>query len=185
MCRRRPYRIKMKDSQKSDVTGRKEKLSGYGLGAVVISSIVAGALSEALSTAGGLKAGGGTGRCGLLRAWSSARTTAVLAAAPPKCIRIPFINLGFTRRNAPPLYLKPTLSNTQFMHSSPSSCCPEEFLIIESSRTLSFNAGTTGTDPSGGPTCAQVDVWIPKEMADAQQAPTINDPNASITLDIT
>ena len=33
--------------------------------------------------------------------------------------------------------------------------------------------------------CAQVDVWIPADMANAQQAPTINDPNASVTLDIT
>jgi hypothetical protein len=33
--------------------------------------------------------------------------------------------------------------------------------------------------------CAQVDVWIPADMANAQQAPTINDPNAIVTLDIT
>ena len=48
--------------------------------------------------------------------------------------------------------------------------------------------GLIGPDTTAGVgagDCAQVDVWIPESMAKADSAPTLNDPNASITLDIT
>jgi hypothetical protein len=33
--------------------------------------------------------------------------------------------------------------------------------------------------------CAKVDVWFPESMRNVQQAPTMNDPNATVTFDIT
>lgn len=43
--------------------------------------------------------------------------------------------------------------------------------------------GACGAGAGVGGVCAKIDVWLPKIAA--QQAPTINDPNASVILDIT
>src|SRR5208337_5377884 len=95
---------------------------------------------------------------------------------------------------APPPYIKVAFLKVQCSQLSPSNpivMLPPNVL----SALLELRGGTTGTrplpitvagtGPDGGEDCAKVDVWIPTDTIDAQQAPTINDPNASITLDIT
>jgi len=157
--------------------------SYYLLTAVLISSIVAGSVNVALSIGGRLKVDGGTGRCGLLSASTNMSKSRVLSAAPVNVMRIPVLNFGFTKRNAPPPYVKSVFPIVQFSQSKPSSCS-EPPLKSEFFITNPFNGGTIGIDAASVENCAQVDVWIPEDIINAQQAPTINDPSASITLDI-
>lgn len=163
----------------NDVTGRKN----YGL---VEKLSVAGVLMLACINSGGLYAGGGTGRVGPFSARMMPNNAMVFAAAPVKRIRIPFLKIECASLKSPPPYVRAALSNVH-----PSQLIPSRgwtklppistFLSCGPSDTLAL--GIAPGTPTAG-TCAQVDVWIPKEMMDAQQAPTIKDPNASITLDM-
>jgi hypothetical protein len=92
---------------------------------------------------------------------------------------------------APPLYSRTTSLNMHSLHSMPSSCCvtPKK---RPRAKSLCCKGGTTGIAygkpaPAGGvlDSCAHVDVWLPENTNNVVRAPTMNDPNASVTLDIT
>jgi hypothetical protein len=118
---------------------------------------------------------------------------------------------AFCKLYAPPLYSKVTPSKTQPSQSNPSNSCltpliepvqyrgPSATEALGSAPNILFpltsggpsrwkfvnwQGRCAGKDCAGGDvTCAIIDVWLPK--SDMLQAPTMNDSNATVTLDIT
>jgi hypothetical protein len=96
----------------------------------------------------------------------------------------------------PPPYVSTLAVTVHPSHEKPSSCCtlPPTFDPCPKN----CNGGTTGIAPGmdiveGGSVgacedcwnaCTRVNVWLPESAKNMQQAPTTNDPNASVTLDI-
>ncbi len=112
----------------------------------------------------------------------------VFAAAPVK-VRRKFLEIAtLLKLKAPPPYVNETLLKTQSVQSTPSNCCTRpDHVALEKWRLAGGTVGTsadTSTPPGPPRTCANVDVWLPESMRNITEAPTINDPNASIILDI-
>ena len=110
---------------------------------------------------------------------------------PPQTIRREWFpeNLASENRNAPPPYRSNEPWNSHRTQSRPSSCCPSP-PITEPTRWTAI-AGIDGINPGAeiAPCCAAeactvVDVWLPESTRYVAEAPTINDPNAKVTLDI-
>jgi len=89
---------------------------------------------------------------------------------------------------APPAYVMSGAVMRHPLQSSPSRAWTSPSMLPPFQRT--WRGGTIGSAPAISkatrwPACTRVDVWMSKSMANAQQTPTINDPNASVTLDTT
>lgn len=152
----------------------------------------------------------GRGRSGTLRKLvSPCKIMNVFRAAPFNVTRSPLI-LQSMQLSAPPAYVTSIASTTHPRQFMPSSACVITFPITVIPLTGDiWRGGTCGSTPSsniavpatkgwgfsaaGGlwgaalvwakSDCVTVDVWDPKKYI--QQAPNTNDPNASVTLDIT
>src|SRR6266436_8189756 len=121
------------------------------------------------------------------RAWTNPRKLTVFAAAPLSTTRTGPEKEKLVNRYAPPEYSKVTFSKVQSAQSMPSKGCVKPDTPI--CENFPRRGGTTGSPPALTPimregSCANVDVWFPWSIKEAQQAPTINDPNASVILDI-
>src|SRR6267154_878462 len=117
----------------------------------------------------------------------------VFWAAPVKLISTFRGTLEPGSLKAPPPYVK---TGTAIVHRSqekPSSCCTAPPTVEPSPKNC--NGGTTGTAPGieiteGGAwawggcwnACTRVDVWTSEKASNPQRIPTINDPNATVTL---
>ena len=119
---------------------------------------------------------------------TNAITPAVFAAAPFNITRIGVDMWALTRLYAPPEYSKVTLLKTQSTQSKPSSCWMT-FSIFDEKNLLPRNGGTIGSAPPitiplgcAFEVCTKIDVWLPNK--DITRAPTMNDPNATVILDI-
>jgi hypothetical protein len=134
--------------------------------------------------------GFGAGGCWLAaRACTKLKNATVFAAAPVKFTRTGPENLNRVNVNAPPPYSRTELVKSQSVQLLPSTIRVKPLTPIFSKFLVM--GGTTGTPmPTTrrgglGGSCARVDVWMPESMKNIQQAPTINDPNASVALLIT
>jgi hypothetical protein len=92
--------------------------------------------------------------------------------------------MHFSQLNAPPPY---DMTDALIVHPSqsiPSRGWSAPTMSPPIKRTA--RGGTVGSAAAtrrvGCCSCARVDVWMNKDVADETQAPTINDPNASATL---
>jgi hypothetical protein len=131
---------------------------------------------------------GGFGGTPLVIPSKKGSTAIVFAAAPFNTTRIVPENLQLVKANAPPEYDNVTFSKKHPVQFKPSSSCGT-FLSTNPVCDVVIG-GTTGTPPSemavwASTGCSRIDAWFPESMKNALQAPTINDPNASVTLDIT
>jgi hypothetical protein len=154
----------------------------YGL--VKFTVIVCGLVAASIIGVFGL---GGWGLAPLLTELRKANSPSVLAAAPFNTTRIGVEMCALTKLYAPPEYSKVTLSKTQSIQFSPSSCCVI-FLKDPRDKTPSDIGGTTGiafsntialAADTGG---ANIDVWMPNK--NITRTPDINDQNAIVILDI-
>jgi hypothetical protein len=132
---------------------------------------------------------GGFGGTPRVSACKKGSMTTVFAAAPDKITRVVPENLQLARLYAPPPYFNVALAKTQFLQFNPSNSwgTPEK---MEFSTKAPESGGTTGTPPVAMAVwenrgCSRVDAWFPESIKNALQAPTINDANATVTLDIT
>lgn len=129
----------------------------------------------------------------------------VLAAAPTSstCVFPP--NLARTSWNAPPPYRMWELMNISPVERIPSSSynTPPSMLFSLNTRDKGGTTGTYGLVPAGATGdgddvdfagdswakatsgCTKVEMWFPFPKSDMQTAPTMNDPNATITVRIT
>jgi hypothetical protein len=146
---------------------------------------------------------------------SNRTSVAALAAAPISSSLVVPLKVAFTRWYAPPAYARVTFVNTQSVQSRPSKICltplisaawrigtPQPMAGICGVVPSMYNPSPGGAPPlywlskkevlsimvrHGGRAdegaCAHVDVWFPSK--NIQQAPTMNDPNAKVILDIT
>ncbi len=156
----------------------------YGLARLIVTTLAAAAV-----LCSGVRGSGCCGRAPLWIAWTSLKNTNVFAAAPLRVRRVVPENEQLTKLYVPPPYSNVASLNMQSRHSMPSSCWVSDFNRTRSKRAKSD--GTTGM-AAGSATpawakakCATVDVWLPESMRNIEKAPALNDPNASITLDIT
>jgi hypothetical protein len=132
----------------------------------------------------------GGGECGVLNLLTSEKyvvSAKVFAAAPKSFSLIDPENLAFSNLNAPPPYSKVTSSKVFPSVFKPSSATLPCNMLLP--MKLGCMGGTDGTALGVTPIwakagCTTVDVWLPDNRS-INTAPTINDPNASITLDIT
>jgi len=136
----------------------------------------------------GVFGGGIFGGAPWTRASISGRIAKVFAAAPLNSKRVVPEKWQSTREYDPPAYVKVASEKKQPLHFMPSNCCetPKNF----EPSTEALKGGTIGSPGNPPPpwadaTCSKVDAWFPESMKNMQQAPTINDPNAIVTLDIT
>lgn len=129
--------------------------------------------------------------CGLAPEFTEstkANKVIVLAAAPFKTTRIGVEIEALTRLKAPPEYSNVTFLKTQSLQSNPSSGWMT-FINDDEETTLPRNEGNVGSAPSktiplwADAGCTRIDVWFPNK--NITKAPTINDPNATVILDIT
>lgn len=175
-----------------DVTGRKCSYSPPTalirvIGVVLVAFALMVGSADAVNLCGiSYKGGGPIGFGGGGNAPIWCRKTQVFKAAPLKTMVTVPTAFEFFNRYAPPPYLIWASLNRQSSQFSPSSCCAEPLNISNFTTFVVFNGTTFGTASGGAPmaACAEVDVWIPEETMNAQQAPTINDPNASGMLRI-
>lgn len=134
---------------------------------------------------GGCNRFGGLGVGMAPRAWSR---TKVLRAAPFKASGVWARSLQFIHRKAPPAYVKETADIVQPVQSIPSRDWTSP--VIEPPSQWTRAAGTTGSAPSifrpvPWSACTKVDVWQSWSATNDIETPTMKDPNASVTLDIT
>jgi hypothetical protein len=113
------------------------------------------------------------------------KNTAVLDAAPVSCIEGGPTNCGSKIENSPPPYNNVVRSKTHRRQRTPSTRY-EASIKWEPSTEIFLNGGTVGVPslftakPWDG--CANVEVWFPSKYID--MAPTMNDPNATVTFRI-
>jgi hypothetical protein len=153
----------------------------YGLSRLTLTVLVAVAIC-------------GIGACGLgwiggfavRRAPNMRSKVTVFAAAPVSFKRKFFDTDTSLKLKAPPPYVNDTFSNLQPLQDRPSNCCvtPTQ---SDSVKLRLPSGGTLGISPGADTAedCAKVDAWFPASTKNIMEAPTINDPNASVTLDIT
>jgi hypothetical protein len=129
----------------------------------------------------------GAGCWGLGNAPSTLSRFIVFSAAPFNSIGRLARTWALLSRYAPPAYVNRDGASTQ-----PSQLIPSNGWMppsITPPRIMPRRGGTTGSAPATTtppwPACTHVDVWMSESATNAQQAPTINDPNASATLVIT
>jgi hypothetical protein len=114
----------------------------------------------------------------------------VFKAAPFSWTTAPRGRLQLTQLKAPPAYVNTGAVMEQPSQSIPSSAWTPPPMVPPTKRLVA--GGTTGSAPSmttprpgtAWPACTRVDVWESESIRNTEQTPTINDPNASITLDI-
>jgi hypothetical protein len=140
--------------------------------------------------------GTGAGRFGAGSIPVTRISSTVFAAAPVKMTGTPLGIMAVGNRKAPPPYVKTRgLILQSPSHEKPSSCCTLPPIVSPLPKYC--NGGTTGIaagmeivdggSVGGGcwAACTRVDVWMPESSKDMQQAPTINDPKASVIFLIT
>ncbi len=190
-----------KRSNGEAVTDRNRQLRGYLMPTTLTKVMAVGFLATAFtleivacSNSGGTKGSGLFGRW--LNAPKTLNSCAVFNAAPMSRTSMTPLKVVFTSRKGPPPYVKTAALKEQFSQSNPSNCClwagpkapSRTNKVWEKTGTTGIWLGRAiasviGAEPVDED-CAQVDVWIPAEMAKAQEAPTMKDPSASMTLDI-
>lgn len=169
----------------------------------VFAGAVMGILGLGFASHGGCSGIGGFGADPGTIPRSTSNLT-VFAAAPvsSKCSGPEILALG--RLYAPPPYVRMVSLNEQSVQLNPSSCCappvtevpknwgPRPGMVgvrfeIAMDDWSGVPGGTGGDGPSANAEedCTTVEVWMPDETTSAQQAPAMNDPNATIILDIT
>jgi hypothetical protein len=118
------------------------------------------------------------------------RNTAVFDAAPVSCIDGGLTNCDSTIENSPPPYNNIVRSKTHRRQRTPATR-NESSVKWEPSTEIFLNGGTVGVPsmfmakPGGAKPwgdCANVEVWFPSKNID--MAPTMNDPNATVTFRI-
>src|SRR5216684_19356 len=178
--------------------------SEYGL----VKLMVVGLCAVAVLSIGVLGLGGSGGWPDII-AWSKGKIAKVLVAAPFKVTRVVPEKEQLIKLYAPPAYSKRTSLNTQLVQSSPSS----DWVTSSKINSSNFGKATKGLKVGSEPVrtmpllpcaappplntdlpcvepgaCGVVDAWLPKDWFPANskvlQAPTTNDSNASIVLDI-
>ena len=144
----------------------------------------------ALLSIGVFGLGGGPGASPVAACCSNASMVWVFAAAPFRLMRIFPRSFKFGRLNDPPAYVNSESAKTQSWHSSPSSGTKVPWLfpiVTPFIRTEMGGIGGSDLPPNNGmdwgADCARVGVWLNNN--DPRQAPTTNDKNAIVTLDIT
>ena len=137
----------------------------------------------------------GVPRAGCLGCWLAFSAfknwikASVFAAAPLRFTRMGPEKEKLVSVNAPPEYCKVTSENLHPSQSRPSIACSEPLTLLLV--MCGPSPGTTGSLSrlipwcSGSRVCARTDVWVPETMSHDAKDPRINDPNASVTLDIT
>jgi hypothetical protein len=108
------------------------------------------------------------------------------AAAPVSASLMDPENFGCIKRKGPPPYTMVAFSNLSPVELTPSSptlipeyLLPDEGISVE-------RVGTTGVAPLVATSCAKVNAWFPGGINKNElTAPTMNDSNAVVTLDIT
>lgn len=128
---------------------------------------------------------GGGARAG--KAPSALSRFIVFRAAPFNSIGTLRRTWALLNRNAPPAYVNRSAAKTQPSQPIPSNgWTPPK---IPPPWSGGPRGGTTGSAPEMStftwPACTRVDVWMSEDAMNAEEAPTINDPNASATLIIT
>ena len=130
---------------------------------------------------------GGSGRwlgaLGLGITPNTCRMMNVFRAAPLSW-SVCFVMEQFTHRNAPPAYVSvvaPMVHVSQFIPSS-GWMAPRKVLARKSG-PIAGMVGSLFPRDKACCACTKVDVWM-NGISNIEQAPTINDANASITLDI-
>jgi hypothetical protein len=132
---------------------------------------------------GGKGGEAGTGGAGITPNMRSMMN--VFRAAPFNC-SVCFAIEQSTHRKAPPPYVTVGAAMLHLSQLIPSSGCKSPAMVPSKRRRP--KGGTTGSAPEitklGA--CARVDVWLPESMRNSStlQTPAINDPNASVTLNI-
>ena len=112
----------------------------------------------------------------------------VFAAAPLNRILTGGVTVTFSSLYAPPPYLKVTLTNFSPLVSSPSTGYSVFATVPWPPTTIWRSGGTTGTAPEtatkpwANTDCGDVDVWFPQK--NMTTAPSVNDPNATVTIRI-
>jgi hypothetical protein len=143
---------------------------------------------------GGIMAAGALGSCfaGQPSNPNVLRNPAVFNAAPLSSIRTGGVIVVLRKTYPPPPYCKVTFDSAHPSQETPST----RYLMLDNFAPLTTrlpSGGTTGSAPSicinvrvgadvAGDCCANVEVWFPTSNTD--MAPSVNDPNASVTFDI-
>lgn len=169
---------------------------------MVLPLILAGVLIGILGF-GSLSQGGEGGAAWEAQTLKKVSSLSVLAAAPLSSSLTGSLITTPGRSYAPPPYVSWVLLSEHPKHRRPSSCCAPPVTanpynvgprlgtigIASGSEIVDWAAAPGGVGGEGSAAnaeerCTTVDMWDPDDIMSAEQAPTMNDPNASVTLDI-